>query len=311
MRKQKGTFLSAYNGTVIHYVVYEPIGEIKAILQLVHGMKEYIERYELLGEFFAKRGILVCGHDQLGHGITGRENGELGFFAQKQGHRYLIEDVHALRMLVQEQYGNLPIFLFGHSMGSFITRVYLSKYADGLAGCILSGTSGRMKLSVTGIRIADTICKTKGVHHRGKFIDHMAFGAYNVGFEGDTSYEWLSRDSKICESFLVDELCNYQFTSSAFRDLFTLLTLCNQKKWYESFSTKLPLYLMSGTHDPVGLKGIGVKQVYEQLLVTGHRTTMLQLYPEARHELTNEINKEEVYEDLYNWVSTCMMEVSL
>lgn len=309
MTKHKGVFSSAYQNKPIHYYIYEPIGEIKGILQLVHGMKEYIERYEKMASYFTERGILVCGHDQLGHGITGKENGEFGFFAEKLGYRYLVEDVHTFRIMMQEKYCTLPFFLFGHSMGSFIARVYLSKYADGLDGCVLSGTSGRMKLSVAGIRIADTVAKTKGLHHRGNFIDHMAFGAYNVGFEGDTNFEWLSRDPQICEAFRVDELCDYQFTCTAFRDLFTLLTLCNQKKWYESFSKKLPLYLMSGTHDPVGIKGIGVKQVYNQLLETGHRTTMLKLYLEARHELTNEINKEEVYRDLYDWLTTCMMEV--
>lgn len=307
MKKLKGTFLSTCQKESIHYYIYEPVGEIKGILQVVHGMKEYVERYEELARYLTERGILLCGHDQLGHGHTGKEQGEFGFFAKKNGHRYLVEDVHFLRVLIQDKYKNIPFFLFGHSMGSFIARVYLAQYADGLAGCILSGTSGRIKLSVTGIGIADTIAKTKGVYHRGTFIDKMAFGAYNAGFEGNTNYEWLSRDPKICEAFRVDELCNYQFTCTAFRDLFTLLTLCNQKKWYESFSKKLPLYLMSGTHDPVGVKGIGVKQVYNQLLDTGHRTVTLKLYPEARHELTNEINKEEVYRDLYQWMSTCMM----
>ncbi len=302
-----GTFQSSYKKKPVYYYIYKPDGPIRAIVQLSHGMCEHVGRYEEFARFLTERGILFCGHDHLGHGNTGQTNGEMGFFAEKGGYRYLVKDLYFCTRIIQAKYPNIPYFLMGHSMGSFIARAYLSKYAAHLTGCILSGTSGRNQLSSVAVAVADVIAKAKGEHFRSKYLYQLALGAYNNGFEGKTNCEWLTRDKAIQEAYLLDEWCQFKFTAAAYRDVFTLVNMINRVEWYHSFPSKLPLYIMSGAQDPVGLKGVTIKQLYYELLMRGHRNVTMRLYEGARHELLNETNREEVSESLYEWITTCIL----
>lgn len=302
MTKTTGTFNSSNSPLKIKYYIYEPKGEIKGIVQLSHGMSEYVERYEEFAKFITKQGFIFCGNDHLGHGNTGAIDGTFGTFAKKDGYKYLVEDVHIFTKIMKKKYGKLPFFLFGHSMGSFIARNYLSKYSDELTGCIICGTSGKNPINSLGVVLTKAVSMAKGHTYQYPLLDKMAFGSYNERFTVKTGYEWLSRDEAICQKYIEDPFCNFSFSTSGFRDLMTLLGNCNKKSWYSSFSLTLPLLLISGDEDPVGSYGEGVAQVFLDLKRAQHNDVQLKLYKDARHELLNETNKEEVSHDILNWL---------
>lgn len=295
----------------VTYCVFKPLSPPRAIVQLSHGMCEYVERYEPFAEFLTSRGILFCGNDHLGHGRTGDKYNEFGFFSESSGDSYLTEDVHTLTTIMKGQYPDLPYLLMGHSMGSFITRDYLSKYAVEIDGCILSGTSGRNPLSAFGAGTAHRIGRIRGGKHRSNIVKQLAIGTYNKGYGTIGQENWICRDPKVVEKYRNDKYCNFEFTMMGYRDMCTLLHRVNLDSWYDSFPKEFPLLFISGTGDPVGRYGKGVNQVVRQLEERGHSNVVSLLYPEARHELCNELNKKDVYRDLYTWISQGFLSISL
>lgn len=302
MKKIEAMYDSSCGNQKIQYYIYEPATPPVAIIQVSHGMCEYVERYEEFALYCSQHGIIFCGNDHLGHGNTGKYNNSFGYFSEKEGERYLVEDVHLLTNIIKEKYPNIPCFLFGHSMGSFIARSYLSSYASDIQGCIICGTAGKNPLSGVGIHLARFIGIMKGGKRSSKLINGMALGAYNKGFENVTGVEWLTRDESVCLKYIRDPYCTFPFSNYAYRDLFKLLTAVNQEEWYHSFSKDIPLFIVAGDKDPVGNNGLGVKQVYDDLVKTNHHNVTLKLYEDCRHEILNELNKEEVSNDFYEWV---------
>ena len=272
------------------------------IIQICHGMCEYIDRYEDVFKYFSERGFIVCGHDHLGHGHSA-DKGELGFFADENGDKLLVEDTKRLTDSIKSRFGQLPYFLLGHSMGSFVSRLYAAKYAAALDGAIFSGTGGPNPAASFGVSAASGIMLVKGPHHRSKTLDSLAFGNFNKRcIPKRTDKDWLTRDSIVVDKYIKDPFCNFLFTASAFKNLFELSINANSPDWAKSVPTNLPIYLFSGDCDPVGNYGDGVKQVYRMLHKTGHTDISIKLYPGGRHEMLNEINKLQVYEDIYNWI---------
>ncbi len=296
--KKVNTFLSSNNTNQMDYYIYEPDNKPKYILQIVHGMCEYLERYEPFIRYLNEHDILVCGHDHLGHGKNAPEK---GYIADKDGYKYLIEDVHKVSTIIKEQYPNIPYCILGHSMGSFVTRNYLSWYPNEVDGAIIMGTSGPNPLGKIGISVAKMIKSIYGPKHKSKFIDKLAFGSYNKGFEAGEPSAWISSDSEVYHAYDKDELCNFKFSISGYIDLFTMLDLVSSKKWACEVAKNLPIYVVSGDKDPVGGYGKGVIQVFHMLTDVGRNADM-KLYPQMRHEILNEINKEEVYLDILNFM---------
>ncbi len=283
---------------------FNPVSPPKAVLQITHGMNEYIGRYREFAEYLAENGFAVCGNDHLGHGRTAPSDEKLGYFAPRDGHRYLVEDVHELYLLMRERYPDLPYFLFGHSMGSFITRSYITKYGGELSGYICSGTGGPNPLGKIAVVLAEAEIRRLGEFGRSTFLSNLAFGGYNKRYtEHRTRYDWLTRDTEIVDRYEKDRLCNYVFTASGFRDLFLLLNEISTKAWAKKVPQQLPVHMISGKEDPVGEYGKGVRKVYDLLREAGVENLSLKLYDGCRHEVLNELNRKDTYAELLEWMN--------
>lgn len=282
--------------------IYYPEGDVQGIIQISHGMCEYVNNYKDYIDFLTKNGYLVCGNDHLGHGASAKKDA-YGFISEKDGYLHLVDDVHQLTVIVKEKYPKVPYILLGHSMGSFIARLYAFKYGKEIDGLILSGTAGKNPLAKIGKIVAKHYIRKDGGTVPSAKLTHISFGNYNKKYkDAKTPMDWLSRDEEIPQNYLKDPQRNFLFTSSAFLDLITLIDLVNSDGWFSKFPKKLPVYLIAGDMDPVGNYGKGIKQVYYKLIE--HRVDHIQmkLYKDARHEILFELNKEEVYEDTLIWI---------
>ena len=266
-------------------------------VRIAHGMAEYSNRYARFAMELCRHGYAVYINDHLGHGSSVANADELGFFGD-DGPNSLVEDMKQLTDIARQEYPNVPVFLFGHSMGSFLARKYTAKYGHQLDGAVFCGTSGPNPAVGIGIMLSDYIVKHEGKLHRSAFLDNMAFGTYNKKTAKSTKFDWLSRDEKEVEKYIHDENCGFLFTAAGFKTLFSVLKEVSAKLWYKTVPERLQILLIAGDKDPVGEYGKGVTEVYETLRKTGHTNTVMKLYPEARHELLNELNRDEVTEDV-------------
>ena len=281
----------------------EPALPPRAILQISHGMCEYLLRYSDFAAACTRRGYIVCGNDHLGHGDSVSDDSRLGYFAPENGWKYLVQDVHRLTLKMKEQYPGLPVILLGHSMGSFILRLYLDRYSDEIDGALIVGTNGGNPMIRTGILLARQIRACRGEFYRSGLLQKLTNAGFNSRYpERRSPYDWLSRDPAVADRFAADEKCGFSFTASAFLDLFTMIRLVNRPAWGQNIRRDLPIYLFSGDADPVGDYGKGVERVYQHLNELGIRDLQLRLYHGARHEVLNETNKEEVYADTLAWL---------
>jgi alpha-beta hydrolase superfamily lysophospholipase len=277
--------------------IFIPTGEIKGLFHIVHGMTEYIDRYDHLLAFLAENGYVAFGFDNLGHGKTAKDEKELGFIAHKNGWKYLVHDCFAFSNAVKQLYPDKDIILMGHSMGSFIARLTAEYKPQFYKKLIICGTSGANPLSKIGLAFAKFKRLINGEKHISKTILNLAFGAYNKRFSGETQYEWLTKDREIINKYISDPFCTFKFTISAMIDLMTLLDACNNKKWYSGINKTMPILLISGEEDPVGNYGKGVTEVYNKLTEAGANTT-LKLYKNCRHEIHNDSCKDEMFNDI-------------
>lgn len=302
-RKKLDSYVSANNKTQIICYIYEPEISPVAILQISHGMCEYIERYEDFIGFLCTQGVLVCGNDHLGHGKSLPEPEGLGYFSKQDGDSHLVEDLQSLKNLMNAQYPELPYFMLGHSMGSFVLRKYLSLYGKELDGAIISGTAGPNPMSLPGQWLSNAMGVVKGNDYRSSFFNRLFFQGFNTPFEKEgLPFAWLSRDSEVVKAYAKDPLCNFIFTLNGFSNLLKVMGDVTKSSWPSSVPKDLPLLLLSGTMDPVGNFGSGVKKTYELLRSSGASDLTLKLYPDGRHEMLNEINREEVYQDINKWL---------
>ena len=286
----------------LYVKVYEPQKPFSGILQVVHGMTEYIGRYDAFMRAAAERGILCFGHDHLGHGHTVSSPDELGFIAERDGDALLVEDVDAVYRFVSEQYGFSGRVLMGHSMGSFVVRIYGYKHPENLTGLVIMGTGGKNPALGAGKAVASLIRLCKGKTHRSPLINKLMFGSYNDRTEKKTPTEWLTKDPEIQNAYIGDPLTNYMFTVPAIQDLLRLVEKSNSKDFYNGLPADLPVYIVSGEEDPVGAYGKGPKEVYEGLMATSHEDVTLRLWPTDRHEVLNETDRAQVTEELLNWI---------
>lgn len=306
--KECFSYASSDGHSAIAAKLYLPKGELRAMVQLSHGMCEYVARYEHLIDYLCGQGFGVCGNDHLGHRDTAAANSAMkGYFGPPGSYRFLVQDLYALTKQMKRRFPELPYFLLGHSMGSFVARLYLTDHGDQLQGAILSGTGGANPASGLARTLAKTICRAKGDTYLSPLLHKLTLGGNNKGIpEPLTAVEWLSRDRAVVEAYLKDPGCAFGFTAAANYDLVTLLHLSNQAGWFASVPKKLPLLLVAGDRDPVGAFGTGVRQVRQRLQEAGVEQVDLRLYPQARHEVFNETNKQEAYEDLAAWLGSIL-----
>ncbi|MBR5241961.1 MAG: alpha/beta fold hydrolase [Clostridia bacterium] len=298
------TFPSSDGIHNVYAEIYEPRGEIRGVVQLAHGMIDHVGRYKALADFLAGAGYVFAGHHHLGHGKTVASKDEFGYFAKKDGVEYLVEDMHRMNEKLRESYAGKPLTVLGHSMGSFITRLYAAKYPSDMDKVIIHGTGGPNPLLPMGKLVAGTVRLFRGGKHRSKLITGLAFGSYNSKFpESDGKNAWLTRDPSRVADRKDDELLRFIFTTAGYSDLFDMIGKVNSRTWFKSYPKDMPTLVISGDMDPVGNYGKGPLYVYEHLLAAGCTSVDYKSYPGARHELFNEINSDEVFSDLLEWIN--------
>lgn len=300
----QSAYKSSNHKNMINYCVFiNDSVKHKAIIQISHGMCEHIARYDDFAKYLANNGYIVCGNDHLGHGNSIRKYSELGFFGVN-GDENLVEDMYTLTKLIQDKFKDLPIIVMGHSMGSFITRCYLDKYSDKIDGCILSGTGNGSSMMPITKKVAKMNMKTFGPFYRSKLVKKLVDSKITVRYKDSHSrkFDWISRDKDVIDKFINDKKCNFIFTLNGYYTLFTLIEKMNTKEWGKNIDKNLPILIFSGTKDPVGGFSKGVKKVYKKITDLKLEDVSLKLYDNGRHEMINEINKYEVYEDILQWL---------
>ncbi len=315
MEKREFYFDSADKQTGIHAIEWIPDGQPRCILQIVHGMAEYIDRYDRLASFLNEKGILVTGHDHLGHGksvypiggpITDVGSGDhpYGYFCKENSVDTVIADVQRLREIMQQKYPGVPYFALGHSMGSFILRNYLCRFADGLSGAIIMGT-GMQPKKLLGVsrKLVGFLTGIQGAKHKSGLVNALAFGSNNSRIKNPVSVmDWLSRDSVEVAKYDEDPLCGFTFTLNGFAALFELIDRLHDTAMVEKMPRSLPILFMSGREDPVGDYGNAVEGLFQAYRAMGMQDVGIKLYENDRHEIVNEIDRELVSADLADWI---------
>lgn len=283
--------------------INKDITEYKGIIQLVHGMQEHIGRYDEFANLLSECGYIVVGHDHLGHGNTVKKEDDFGYFADKDGWDRLVEDIHILQNQIQKQYPNLPYVIMGHSMGSLLVRTYVTKYKDNLSGMIISGTSGQKGgLLILGKMLTKLIMLFKGKRYKSKVLEYLVTGSFNKKFKPNrTNADWTTRDEGVVDKYQKDPKCGKNFTAIAYYDLLNGTYYLSKQKNINK-TLKIPVLIFSGDKDPVGENAKGVIRVYNMLKKAGLDKVKIRLFKDGRHEMLNEINKEEVYYLILDWL---------
>ena len=297
-------FPSKDGNTEIHTIEWKPDKEVKAVLQLCHGMVEYIERYDEFAQFLCDKGYYVVGNDHLGHGKSVQAKSEYGFFNEKYGNVCVLGDIHTLRQRTAKKYPDVPYFMLGHSMGSSLLRQYIEMYGNGLAGVVLMGTvEDHSKAALLfGKRLCRIMAAFRGWHYQSKLVDDLAIGGYNKKFKpARTQADWITSDYERLEKYATDPLCTFRFTVNAYYNMFLGMINMQRKESVYMIPKGLPVLFVSGAEDPVGGFGKGVRKIYEKYRAAGIQDVALRLYTGDRHEILNETDRQQVYEDLLGW----------
>ncbi len=299
-------FNSSTGKNKIHTRMCVPDGEVKAVVQIIHGIAEYIERYDDFMSFLASNGFVAVGTDHLGHGKSIENDEQKGFFADSDGWKYAVDDEEILRRAMKENYTNVPQIAFGHSMGSFMARTHIIRFPDGFDAAIISGTGNQgAALVFGGLTMGNLITSLKGPHHYSKLLNDLAFGSYNKIYDNPrTSHDWLTRNEAVVDKYLADPLCGFIPSCSLFRDMMVGVKFITNVKNLDAMNKDMPVYFMSGDMDPVGECGKGVKLAYDNFCKAGMKDVSIKLYEGGRHEMLNEINSDEVYADILAWINS-------
>lgn len=289
----------------IYAELYTPKTEsAKGIIQLAHGMIDHIGRYKELAEYLCAEGYILAGNHHLGHGKSAGKSDDFGYFAKSDGVDLLIADMHTLNKHLRETFPTLPLVIMGHSMGSFLARLYVEAHPHSMSGVIIHGTAGPNKLLPFGKALAKLVRAFHGDRYRSPLVKKLAFGAYNSKFpKEDGENAWLTRDVSMVEDRKTDKYTSFTFTISAYLDLFKMIGDCNDKNWFKEYPKEIPTLIQSGGMDPVGNYGKGVDYVYKHLLMAGADNVKLKMYEGARHELFNETCRDEVFSDMVEWLN--------
>lgn len=287
----------------IHGCRWTPEGEVKAIVQIVHGITEVVERYDEFARFLNGKGILVVAEDHMGHGKSIDNGGTKGFF--DGGWDAAVEDTYRLLTDTRLEFPQVPYILFGHSMGSFMARTILFRYPDsGIGAAIICGTAW-MPDAVVGVghSAAKLICKMIGERTPSHRLHSMIFGSYNSRLEHPrTRYDWLSRDTKKVDEYIAHPMCGFTASCGLLRDMVGGIGLIQKKENLARMDRSLPVYFIAGGEDPVGDYGRGVTLAGEKFRAAGMEDVTVKLFPLCRHEILNEINRQEVFESVFAWI---------
>lgn len=303
--EERFVFDSANGIYKVHGKLIKPLNtEIKGVVQISHGMCEYIDKYDDFANYLATKGFVFIGHDHIGHGDSVNEPEDYGFFGSRDGYKSMIEDLKKVSDIAREKYPNKPLYLLGHSMGSLIARCYAAKYGSDLSGLILCGTVGPQPLVKAGIKFADLLANQKGEKYRSRMLYDVSLNFANLKFlPAKTRFDWISSDEEEIKRHIADEKIKFIFTVKGYSDLFHLVSLANSEMLIKTVPKDLKIIFMSGDEDPVGENGEGVERAFELYKKMGLLNVEMKLYHKKRHELLKEINKKEIFADIINWIN--------
>ncbi|MBQ6622658.1 MAG: alpha/beta fold hydrolase [Mogibacterium sp.] len=311
MEKILMNYPSSDGRTEIHAARWMPDGEPKAILQIIHGMVEFIERYEDFAKYLNRYGYIVCGEDHLGHGQSVAGESEYGYFG-KGGNDLVMKDIHQLRLNMQALYPDLPYLMLGHSMGSFLIRQYLTEgdpvHAEGLRGAIVMGTGWQ---PVAVLKFGKLVTGVKGMfaggHSRSRFVDVVSFGSNLKRIEHPrTKSDWLTKDTAIVDWYEAEPKCQFTFTVNGYYNMFKGIEKAQDKSRMAKLPEGLPLLFVSGAEDPVGNYGEAVRKAFVVYQDNSPCDVDIRIYEDDRHEILNETDRAMVYEELKDWLDGCL-----
>jgi len=299
-KSEEGTEIYVYNWTPDDNI------KVKGVVQIAHGMAETAERYERFAKCLSEEGYIVYIHDHRGHGKTAKTVENVGCLADKDGFKWLVEDVHQLSEIIKKENPSLPLFLFGHSMGSFVTQRYIMLYGQELKGVILSGSNGKQGIILDiGILLARNEVRKNGRKAKSEKLNKLSFGSYNNAFKPNrTEFDWLTRDNDEVDKYINDPFCGTIFTCGFFHDFLLGLKEIQSNENISKVPKDLPILIFSGDRDPVGKNGKGVIKLYNTYKKLNIKEVNYKLYREGRHEMLNEINKDEVMRDIIQWLNS-------
>lgn len=275
--------------------------EPRAIIQIAHGLAEHSGRYQAFASFLLSHDYFVYANDHRGHGRTGENMGPMGYYADTNGFERAVEDLKSINDQIHHDYPDVPVFMLGHSMGSFLTRRFIQQYSGLVNGAIISGTgAGKGLIGKIGRLIAKWEIKKHGAKAESPLLDKLSFGRFNKGLTGPGN--WLSRDPESVRAYQDDAYCGFISTSGLYYDLLSGIEQIHKSSEIRKTEKNLPLLFISGAEDPVGKKGKGVKRVVDSYRKAGSKMLDLKLYPNARHEMLFELNREEVMTDILTWL---------
>jgi alpha-beta hydrolase superfamily lysophospholipase len=290
----------------LHVILWEPEDKesIKGVVQISHGMQEMVERYECFARFLNKNGYAMIGNDHLGHGITAGNNADLGYFCPDNISQTVVADLHRVTKYARKKFKDKPCFLFGHSMGSFMARRYIMTYPYDVEGVVICGTGNQSWLRIVAGKVVAACDRLiVGDRYRTKFIKFNSFLGYQSRIENPrTKNDWLTRDEKVVDWYSNEKYCTFDFTVNGFRGLFDVLSFIQKKKNIKKIPSELPIFMISGGEDPVGKYGKDVKKIYKQYKNIGISDITLKLYKDDRHEILNELDRLDVYNDVLRWI---------
>ena len=304
VKEERFTFTSSQGSVQIHGMRWIPEEPVKAVFQICHGMSEYIERYRGFANYLAGQGIAVVGHDHLGHGDSVSSKEDYGYFAENDGNKFLLADIHKVVRMTKKKYKKVPYIMLGHSMGSFLVRQYLCMHGTELQGAIICGT-GYYSYPMTkfAMLLAKSESKMRGWKFRSGLLWWMTFGNYNARFRPNrTDSDWLCRDEEVVDTYIKDPKCGFAFTLNGYYNMFLGMSKIVRKEYLQKMPKDLPVFLISGDQDPVGNFGKGVRRVSQLFKENGMENVEFRLYKDDRHELLNELDKEQVYGDITDWL---------
>lgn len=305
MRKIEFTYRSSDQKTQIHAIKWEPEKRPRAIIQIVHDMAEYINRYESFARMLAACGIMVVGNDHLGHGESVSTDIELGYFAEKDGDSCVVKDLYHLGETIRTANPGVPYFLFGQGTGSFFVRRYLCEYESRLDGVILSGTGQNSHIRAKcGMLLTRLIRIIHGWHYRSRMLDRLIVGSMNDAFQpARTPRDWLTRDEAVVDAYIKNPKCGFQLTLNGYYYLFRMMNQLEKPELLRNMNKDIPILFLAGAEDPAGDFGKSVRQVAADFRELGMKQVDCIIYSQYRHEILNELGKEAVYKDVARWIA--------
>jgi len=298
-------FFDSCGAGQIHVFRWMPEQKPKAVLQIVHGIAEFAERYDDFAKYLNSLGYAVVAEDHMGHGKSIGEDGIRGYF--HGGWFSAVADTYRLLQDTMAEFAGLPYVLFGHSMGSFMARTILAQYPDsGISAAIICGTGWQPRFALPAlIKVVEFICKKTGEQNPNEQLQKMVFGSYNNKIKDPrTPYDWLTRDEVVVDVYQAHPLCGFTPACGLLRDMMKGIFYIEQPKNLARMKKHLPVLFIAGQEDPVGPYGKGVERAAKEFKKAGMVNVSVKLYPDCRHEILNELNKQEVYEQISRWLAS-------